>query len=325
MKRREFVALVVSAAAWPFAVRAQQTGLLPRIGFLYPGATGVAGTRIAALREGLRVIGYREADQVEALMRCAEGNPAQLPPLAVDLVARRVDVIVAASQSAVRAAKSATAVIPIIAVDLESDPVASGFVANLAHPSGNMTGVFSDFPEFGMKWLELIKDALPALLSAVVLWDPATGPTQLNAVETAGRLLNVKLKVAEIRGIGELEGVFATVAEGRPDAMVILSSPVFGTRPELVAQLALAYHIPTVTLFSDIARAGGLLAYGPNLLGSFRQAGTLVGKILQGLLPADLAVERPIKFELVINLKAAKALSLEIPPMLLARADEVIE
>jgi putative ABC transport system substrate-binding protein len=164
----------------------------------------VSITRITALREGLRAIGYGNADQVEFLVRASEGDPTKLAALAADLVERKVDAIVAVSPSAVRTIKSATTVIPIIADDLESDPVASGFVASLAHPGGNITGVFSDFPEFGMKWLELLKEAIPALSSVAVLWDPATGPTQLEAVKRAGGLLGVKLEVVEIRAITEL-------------------------------------------------------------------------------------------------------------------------
>jgi putative ABC transport system substrate-binding protein len=215
--------------------------------------------------------------------------------------------------------------IPIIANDLESDPVGSGFVASLSHPGGNITGVFSDFPEFGMKWLELLKEAIPALSSAVILWDPATGPVQLDAVQAAGRLLNVKLEVVEVRAIAELTRAFETADERRPHAILILSSPIFGTNPKFIAELTLAHHIPTATLFSEIARAGGLMAYGPNLLGTFRQTGTMVGKILQGSLPADLPVERPTTFEMVINLKTAKALGLTMPQSILLRADEVIE
>jgi putative ABC transport system substrate-binding protein len=326
MKRREFLGLLGGAAAtWPLVARAQQTSRVPQIGFLYPGVAASAVTRIAVLREGLRAVGYSDADRVEILARSSEGDPAQLAPLAADLVERKVDVIVAVSPSAVRAAKSTTAVIPIIANDLESDPVGSGFVASLPHPGGNITGVFSDFPDFGMKWLELLKEAIPALSSAIVLWDPATGPVQLDAVETAGQLLKVKLEVVEIRAIADLERVFETAGERRPDAILILSSPIFGTNPKLIAELTLAHYIPTVTLFSEIARAGGLMAYGPNLLGTFHQTGTMVGKILQGSRPADLPVERPTKFEMVINLKTAKALGLSLPTSVLLRADEVIE
>ena len=324
--RRQFISVLGGAAAtWPLAVRGQQSGRAVQVGFLYPGVAAVSVTRIAALREGLRAVGYGNADQLEFLVRASEGDPTKLAALAADLVERKVDAIVAVSPSAVRTIKSATTVIPVIADDLESDPVASGFVASLARPGGNITGVFSDFPEFGMKWLELLKEAIPALSSVAVLWDPATGPTQLAAVKRAGGLLGVKLQVVEIRAIAELQSAFATAGAGRPDAIVILSSPIFGTNPGLIAELTLSHHIPTATLFSEIARAGSLMSYGPNLLGTFQQAGTMVGKILQGAQPADLPVQRPTKFEMVINLKTARALGLNLPTSILLRADEVIE
>jgi putative ABC transport system substrate-binding protein len=326
MRRREFMSLLGGAAtAWPLAARAQQTHPGARIGLLYPGLAATAVTRVAALRDGLRAAGYGEADRIEVLVRSSEGDPAQLAPLAADLVERKVDVLVPASPPAVRAAKSATTVIPIVADDLESDPVASGFISSLAHPGGNVTGVFSDFPEFGMKWLELLKEGIPALSNVVVFWDPSTGPVQVDAVKAASRLLNVQQQVVEVRAMTGLERAFDAAAEQRPDAAVILSSPVFGTNPKLVAELAFARHIPTATLFDDIARAGGFLAYGPNLNGTFRQVGTMVGKILQGTRLADLPVERPTKFDTVVNLKTAKALGLSLPTSLLLRADEVIE
>lgn len=325
MTRRKFMAITAGAAAWPWMARAQQTEKVAQIGLLYPGLAAVTPTRIAALREGLRAVGYTDAERAEILVHASEGHPDRLAGLAADLVVRKVDAILAISPSALRSAKSATTIIPIIGLDLESDPVGSGFVASLAQPGGNITGVFSDFPEFGTKWLELLKEAIPALSSVAALWDPATGPTQLEAVRNAGRQLNVKLEVVEIRAIAELQNAFRVAAQHRPDAIIILSSPIFGTNPGLIADLTLEHHIPTATLFSEIARAGSLMSYGPNLLGTFRQAGTMLGKVLQGVRPADLPVERPTTFETVINLKTARALGLNLPTSILLRADEVIE
>jgi putative ABC transport system substrate-binding protein len=325
VSRRQFVSTFGGAViAWPLAARAQQASGA-RIGVLYPGLATVAQTRMAAFREGLRAVNYDDANGVEILVRASEGDPARLAPLAADLVERKVDIIFAISPPAVRAAKSATTAIPIVANDLESDPVGSGFVTSLANPGGNITGVFSDFPDFGTKWIELMKEAIPALSRVVVLWDPATGHVQLDAVREAGRVLNVTLDVVEIRAFTELAHGFDAASEQRPDAIIILSSPIFGTNPKLVAELSLAHQIPTATLFTEIARAGGLMAYGPNLLGTFEQTGTMAGKILQGRRPADLPVERPTKFEMVINLKTAKVLGLSIPTSILLRADEVIE
>lgn len=324
--RRQFIAALGGAAAWPLAARAQ-TGRPPRIGFLYPGVKTMTETRIAAVRDGMRAVNYADAGKVDFVVRAADGYPDKLIPLAVELVEGRVDLIVAVSPIGVRAAQAATSTISVVANDLESDPVASHFVASLARPGGNITGVFSDFPDFGTKWIELLKEAIPSMAHAVVLRDPATGPIQLDAVAGAGRKLNVRLDVMEVRNVAELEQAFATATTGdrRPDAIVILSSPIFGTKPELVAELTIRHPIATATLFPDIARAGGLIAYGPNLLGTFQQVGTMVGKVLAGAKPAELPVERPTKFEMVINLKTAKMLGLNIPTTLLLRADEVIE
>jgi putative ABC transport system substrate-binding protein len=272
ISRRELMSTLVGAAvAWPLAARAQQARRPPQIGVLYPGIAAALAARLPSLREGLRAVGYRDAEGVEFVNRMSEGDPTRLPALAADLVERKVDILVPISPSAVRAARSATTTIPIVANDLESDPVKSGFVASFAHPGGNITGLFSDFPDFGTKWVELMKEVIPSLSSAVVLWDPATGPVQLGAVEAAGRVLNIKLDVMEIRAVAELENVFKAASERRPDAIVILSSPIFGTNPKVIADLALTYHIPIATLFPEIARAGGLMAYGPDLLGTFRQ------------------------------------------------------
>jgi putative tryptophan/tyrosine transport system substrate-binding protein len=281
LSRRELIStLGCAAVAWPLSARAQQTSRPPQIGVLYPGIAAALTGRLPSLREGLRAVGYREADTVEFVSRMSEGDPTRLPALAADLVERKVDVLVPISPSEVRAARAATTTIPIVANDLESDPVKSGFVASFAHPGGNITGLFSDFPDFGTTWVELLKEAIPSLSRAVVLWDPATGPMQLGAVEEAGRLLNIKLEVMEIRAVAELENVFKAASERRPDAIVILSSPIFGTNPKLIADLALTYHIPIATLFPEIARAGGLMAYGPDLLRTYLKIASHRGRAI---------------------------------------------
>ena len=320
--RRPFLSTLGGALALPFAARAQQART---IGFLYPGVTAAAVERIAAVREGLRDAGYRDAGKVEILARSSEGDPVKLAPLAADLVQRKVDLIVPVSASGLRAARDATSTIPLVAHNLESDPVASGYVASLAHPGANVTGVFADFPDLGMKWLELLKEAIPTLSNVTIFRDPATSPTQLNAVQAAARLLKVKLQVVDIPTISQVERAYAATEQNRPEAIIILASPIFGTNPKLIADLALAHRMPTATVFGDIARAGGLMAYGPDVLGTFRQVGSMVAKVLQGTPPADLPVERPTKLQMVLNLKTAKALGLNLPPLLVQRADEVIE
>jgi putative ABC transport system substrate-binding protein len=323
--RRRLLAGVAGVLSGAPRITRAEGGRLARIGFLYPGVTAVAAPRLDALRAGMKAAGYAEAAQAEIVVRAAEGDPTRMVPGAADLVAGKVDAIVAVSPSAVRAAKAATSTVPIVANDLESDPIASGFVASLARPGGNITGVFSDFPDFGMKWLELLKEAIPSLARAVVFWDPATGPTQLGAVQEAGRRLNVGLQVVEVPSIAALQDAFAKAAAMKPDAVVLLSSPIFGTNPKRIAELALSHRIAIATLFSEIARAGGLLSYGPNLMGTFQQTGTMVGKVLLGTRPADLPVERPSRFELVINGATARTLGLALPPAVLLRADEVVE
>ncbi len=326
MKRRAFIKLLGSAAAiWPAAAVAQHSTKIRTIGFLYPGPTAAAPPRIAALLSGLRSGGYREPEDVEVLARITGGDSTLLAPMATDLVARKVDIIVPASPAAVRAARSATATIPIVASDLESDPVDAGFVTSVRRPGGNITGVFLDFPDFSKKWLELLKELVPRVASVAVFWDPATGTTQLRAVEVAARTLNLKLETLEVRGRADVEAAFLSATQHGAGALLMLSSPFIGANTKLLADLALTQRLPTVTLFTDFARNGGLMAYGPNLLAFYRQQGVLAAKVLRGENPAELPIETPTKFEFVLNLKTAKFLAVNIPSSILLRADEVIE
>jgi putative tryptophan/tyrosine transport system substrate-binding protein len=323
VKRREFITLIGgAAAAWPLAARAQQPAF--QVGFLYPGPQGAASPRIAAYSSGLQAGGIRP-EQVSIIARVTGGDAAPLAPMAADLVARKVDVIAAISPAAVRAAQAATATIPIVAGDLESDPVASGFVASIARPGGNITGVFLDFPDFSKKWLEALKEAVPQTANVAVFWDPATGPMQRQAVEAAAQTLNLKLAVLQVPTRADFEPAFQSVTQRGAEALVMLSSPLIGANSKLLAGLALAHRLPAVTLFTDFARDGGLMAYGPNLLGIFRQGGVLAAKLLQGAKPAETPVETPTKFEFVLNLKTAAQLGITVPASVLMRADEVIE
>jgi putative tryptophan/tyrosine transport system substrate-binding protein len=245
--------------------------------------------------------------------------------MAADLAKRKVDIILAVSPAAVRAARSATTTIPIVAGDLESDPVDAGFIASVARPGGNVSGVFLDFPDFSKKWLELLKETVPQITSVGVFWDPATGTMQLRAVEAAAQTLNLKLEMLELRGRADVEGAFQSAKQRGAGALLFLSSPFIGANTKLLANLALAQRSPAVTLFTDFARDGGLMAYGPNLLAFFRQEGVLAAKILRGEKPAELPIETPTKFEFVLNLKTAKILGVNIPAAVLLRADDVIE
>jgi putative ABC transport system substrate-binding protein len=248
-----------------------------------------------------------------------------LSPLGADLVARKVDLICAQSSTAVRAARALTDRIPIVAIDLETNPIDEGFVASHARPGGNITGVFFDFPDFSKKWLEVLKEAVPQLTAVAVLWDPAVGPYQVTSIKTAAQSLGFTLALVEVRQPSELQSAFESIVQKGAGAVVTLASTVAGSAPKLLADLALKHRLPTITPFTEFARNGGLMAYGPNLLGVVRQQGIMAAKVLLGANPAVTPIERPAKFEFVLNLKTASALGLTIPAVVLLRADEVIE
>jgi ABC-type uncharacterized transport system substrate-binding protein len=195
----------------------------------------------------------------------------------------------------------------------------------LRSPGGNITGVFLDFPDFTAKWVELLVESNPKLSRAAVLWDPITGPVQIDSVKRAAGSLNIQLEVLEVRRTSDFEAAFSTAIQRNAGAMVLLSAPLISANVQVLAELCVRHRLPAITLFPDFARTGGLLAYGPNLLGLYRRVGVLAGKVLRGTAPADLPIERPTKFELVLNLRTADALGMSIPPSLLLRADEVIE
>ena len=224
-----------------------------------------------------------------------------------------------------KAARAATTAIPIVALDLESDPVNSGFVASLSRPGGNITGLLFDFPDFSAKWLELLMQMVPGLARVTTLWDPATDPVQLNGVNAAAALLGIELQVLNVETLAQMEYAFHAAVQARTQAVMLLSSPFFGANLKPAANLAAQYRLPAITLFPEFAEVGGFMAYGTNLMHLYQQAGALVGKILSGAQSADTPVERPARFHLVINLKTAKMLGLTISHSLLTRADEVIE
>jgi putative tryptophan/tyrosine transport system substrate-binding protein len=212
-----------------------------------------------------------------------------------------------------------------VAIDLETDPVAIGLAASLARPGGNITGVFLDFPDFTAKWIELLAESNPKLSRAAALWDPVTGPVQVESVKKAAESLNIELEILETRRTADFEGAFLIAIQRGAGAMAMLSSPLISSNVQLLAELSVGHRIPAITLFPDFARTGGLLAYGPNLRGLYRRVGVLAGNVLRGANPADLPIERPTKFELVLNLRTADVMAISIPASLLLRADEVIE
>ena len=326
MRRREFISLLGGAVAiWPLAARAQQKSEIPRIGFVYQGSQAAMANRLEGVLSGLRDSGYAAPAQVEIVARAAEGDPARIAPLVAEVIAKNASVIMASGPLVLNAARSATRTIPIVAIDLETDPVTSGVAATLARPGGNITGVFLDFPDFTAKWMEMLVESNPKLSRAAVLWDPITGPVQMEAVEKAGGTLNVQLDITEVRRPSDFDAAFSMASERGAGAMVMLSSPLIADNVQILAALTLRHRFPAITLFPDFARAGGLLAYGPNLISLLRLSGVVAGKVLRGANPAELPIERPTKFETVLNMRTAHALGLSIPTSLLLRADEVIE
>jgi putative tryptophan/tyrosine transport system substrate-binding protein len=327
MLRREFVALLAGtvASAWSLAVHAQQNTAIKRIGFLYPGPVAASQTRIASVLAGLRYSGFRVPDQALLVSKIADGDPKRLTTLMAELIDEKVDVIVSIGTAALLVARSATSSVPIVAHDLDTDPVAGGVIQSLSHPGGNITGFFFAFPEFRKKWVEVLKEAIPNLNRVAVLWDPATGSSQVKAVEDAARVLGLKLEVIEGRRREDIEGAFITASRLDVGALLMLSSPVLGADMKSIADLAMRHRLPALAFFSEFARAGGLISYGPNLLDTYRQLGGIVAKVLRGALPADVPAELPTKFELIVNLRTAEALGLTVAASVLLRADEVIE
>jgi putative ABC transport system substrate-binding protein len=321
MRRRTFIGCIGAAAVWPLGARAQQAKSLPKIGFLFPGPNSVATARSGRLLEGLRSAGVDAPSQATLVIRATGGDPTRVGPLLADLIADNVDVLVPLSPQMVRAARAATSTIPIVTFDLESDPLEDGLLASFAHPGGNITGVFLDFPNFGRVWLQFLKEAVPGLSKLIVFWDPSTSTVQTRAVAAAAENVGVKMEILQVDSPSALEGLFETASARRPDALLLLSSPTMSIFSKQIAGLTIKHRLPAISLFANFARSGGLMAYGPDLDELYRKTGMLIGRILKGALPADIPAERPDRFELVLNVTTAKELGLT----LLARADEVIE
>jgi putative ABC transport system substrate-binding protein len=328
MRRREFVALVGGAIACPMGVRAQQQAAkVPRIGYLYLTSPSDRPPLLDALRQGLRELGWVEGQNIVIDYRFAEDRVERLPDLAAELVRLKVDVIVSLGTQGVTAAKNATETIPIVMIAVR-DPVGIGLIASLARPGRNVTGV-SGYAglENVAKQLELLNETVPNIRRVAILLNPTNAYHQLavREVNVAAQTLGVQLQLLEARGPNEFDGVFATMAKERVGALLVLSDAIFSSHGARLADLAARSRLPTAYAVRESVEAGGLISYGPSFLDLFRRAATYVDRILKGAKPADLPVEQPTKFELVINLKAAKALGLEVPPLLIAQADEVIE
>jgi putative tryptophan/tyrosine transport system substrate-binding protein len=304
---------------------AQQTKKVPRIGYLAAACPDTQSARTEAFRQGLRDLGYIEGQKIAIEYRCAEGKPDRLRDLAAELIQLKLDLIVTAGNEATQAAKNATGTIPLITTG--SDPVVSGFVANLAHPGGNITGVSIDAPGLSGKRLELLKESVPNLSRVAVLYYPATPSSKVTMVETeqAARLLKLHLQPAGVETSNELENAFSAMIKERAEALIKLPSAVLTSYRKRIVELAAKSRLPAMYEDRIIAEDGGLMSYGPDITDLYHRAATYVDKILKGVKPGDLPVEQPTKFEFVINLKAAKQIGLTIPPNVLGRADRVIK
>jgi ABC-type uncharacterized transport system substrate-binding protein len=324
MDRRAFLAGAAALLAAPLAAKAQQAGRVYRVGYLSTGALPPE-----AFLQGLRDLGYVEGRNVVIDYRSAEGKPERLPALAAELVALKVDVIVAPNTPAALAAKQATRTLPIVFIGV-GEPVTSGIVTSLARPGGNVTGLSIVSPELVGKWLELLKQAVPGVSRVAALWQPGamderTEKDMFKGAEVAARALGVRLHFVEARGPEDFDRAFSDMTRARAGALTVRPAPMFVSERRRLVDLAAKNRLPTVYPWREFVEAGGLMAYGPNLADLFRRGATYVDKILKGTKPGDLPVEQPPKFDLVINLKTAKALGLQIPQSLLQRADQVIE
>ena len=325
MKRREFIALLgVAAAAWPLTARAQQSGKLRTIGFLVTGTPSSHGQWFAALVHRLRELGWIEGRTIAIEYRWGEGRSERFAEIAAEFVRLKVDVIVTGG-SAVLAAKQVTAIIPIVFATA-SDPVGGGYVASLARPGGNVTGMSQQRTDTAGKRLELLREVVPGLRRLAIMSNVGNPGTvlEMGELQKFGGKLGLEVVTLKIRRAADIAPAFDAL-KGRADALYVCSDPLVAANRVRINTLALAERLPTVHGFREYVEGGGLMSYGPNFPDLYRRAAELVDKILRGAKPADIPVEQPTKFDLVINLTTAKALGLTVPPTLLARANEVIE
>ncbi len=319
------VILAVSLVPAPLAAEAQPTTKTPRIALLETSSVAERAHLWEAFRQGLRDLGYVEGQNITVEARSADGRTERLPGLVAELVRLKADLIVASGTPATLAAKQATTTIPIVMVGV-GDPVTLRLVASLARPAGNITGLTTVNIELAGKRFGLLKEIVPKVLRMAILWDRTNPAAELNLKETeaAAASVGLKLQVFAVRGPNEFSGSFSAMIKGHVGALIVGPSPMFFGERRQLADLAAKNRLPTVFTLAEYTQAGGLMSYGPHLPDLFRHAASFVDKILKGAKPADLPVEQPTKFELVINLKTAKVLGLTIPQSLLVRADEII-
>jgi putative ABC transport system substrate-binding protein len=323
IRRRDFITLLGGAAAWPVAARAQQT-VMPMVGYLAGRSQEADLHLVTAFRQSLAGLGFIEGQNVRIEYRFADGSKEKLATMAADLVGQRVAVIAASTAQAAQAAKNATGTIPIV-FSIGADPVTGGFVTSLSRPSGNLTGVTTFAAELGTKQFGLVDEIVPAPAVIGYLHDRTTNDPHMAAVQSAARLLNRKLIVQDASSAMDIDAAFLSFGQQRIGALLVANGIVFGTQLHEIVVLANHYKIPTVHPRREFAVAGGLMSYGTSFIDAYRQLGVYVGRVLKGAKPTDLPVLLPTKFELIINLKTARAAGFDVPPGLSARADEIIE
>jgi putative ABC transport system substrate-binding protein len=323
IRRREFIfTLGGAAAAWPLAAHAQQPGKVHRIGILWASTPSANAPRMEAFRQGLRELGYVEGRNVVIAARGAPLSARSYIPLVDELIRERVDVILTAGTSPTRAAKNAAGAVPIV-MTFVSDPIGSGFVASLARPGGNITGLTNFGPELSTKWLELLKELSPNASRIGILYNSAVR-VLVSEIERTAKKLAVQLYPIEVDNVA-LERALAEFLKGHVEALIVIMPPPNPDHREGVVDFATKNRLPTVYWWREYVEAGGLVYYGPNIHEMYARAAAFVDKILKGAKPSDLPVEQPTRFDLVVNMRTAKALGIDVPPTLPARADEVIE
>jgi putative ABC transport system substrate-binding protein len=326
MNRRDAILVLVALGTSPRAAAAQGAGVTRLIGYLDQGSAARDGPYVDAFRQGLRDLGWIEGRNIAIEFRFAEGKTDRLPALAADLVRLKVDVLVTSTTPAALAAKHATSTIPIV-IGLAADPVGSGIVASLGHPGGNITGWTHQGLDLRAKYLELIKEALPTATRFGVLWNPTNQvhKPSLQVIEAAAQKLKVELHLVGVEDPKDLQRAFSELVAKRVDGVVVFPDGMFFAQTPLIVALAAKNRLPALYGLKGYASAGGLMTYGADLPEMYRLGATYVDKILKGAKPADLPVEQPTKYELIINLKTANALGIAIPRAMLLRADEVIQ
>jgi putative tryptophan/tyrosine transport system substrate-binding protein len=325
MKRREFITFLGGAAvAWPFVARAQPK--IPRVGFMGNSTVALEANLVGAFRDGLRELGYEEGRNIIIEYRWADGKYEQFPALVAELVAAKVDVIVTAGTPAALAVKKATTTVPLVMVAV-GDPVGTGLVPSLARPGGNLTGLSSIAPDLEGKRLDLLREIVPALSNVAIFFNSLNSPhfASMQQAGTAAKAMGIKLQQHDIRKSEDLDGAFAAVRKERPDALLILADRVFLHNRQRMIDFTEEQHLPNINAYTELVEAGGLMSYGPSYEDMHKRAAIYVNKIIKGAKPADLPIEQPSKFTFVINLKAAKALGVTMPPSLITLADKVIE